>query len=396
MKAFCFRFLRHWLCLLFLPLFCLALSITVAAEEDAASVGSSLDELYEEQLEASGADELWNSLPNQTKTLLDTLGITQFNADSFSSLTPEGITDSLLTLLTEQAALPLRTAGILLGVVLLYALMDGMRETVKEEALSKVFGVICALTACTALLLPLSGCIGRVRDAAESTSVFMFSFVPVYSGVMLTSGQPMGAASYQTVVLFAAELISLAATHLIVPLMTVSLALGLTGSFSTGMKLDAAGGLINKTCSWLLGLTTTLFVGLLSLQGLVGAAADSVTGRAIRFSLNSFVPVVGGALSEAFGSVQGCLRLLKSTLGGFGILATALIVLPPLLECALWSLSLSLCTMMADMFSLSSLSSLFKAAQGVLKTLMGVLAACSLFMIIATTIVTMAGGGASA
>ena len=54
MKAFCFRFLRRLLCLLFLPLFCLAFSITVAAEEDAASAGSSLDELYEEQLEASG------------------------------------------------------------------------------------------------------------------------------------------------------------------------------------------------------------------------------------------------------------------------------------------------------------------------------------------------------
>ena len=369
MQAPGFRFLRLFLLLL---LFCLALALPAAAEGDA-SGGSALDELYEEQLEASGADELWDSLPNQTRTLLDTLGITQFNADSFSSLTPEGVSDSLLTLLTEQAALPLRTTGILLGVVLLYALMEGMRETIKEEALSKVFGVICALTACTALLLPLSGCIGRVRDAAESTSVFMFSFVPVYSCVMLASGQPMGAASYQTVVLFAAELISLAATNLIVPLMTVSLALGLTGSFSTGMKLDAAGGMINKACSWLLGLTTTLFVGLLSLQGLVGAA-----------------------LSEAFSSVQGCLSLLKSTLGGFGILATALIVLPPLLECALWSLSLSLCTMMAEMFSLSSLSALFKAAQGVLKTLMGVLAACSLFMIIATTIVTMAGGGAAA
>ena len=213
MQAPGFRFLRLFLLLL---LFCLALALPAAAEGDA-SGGSALDELYEEQLEASGADELWDSLPNQTRTLLDTLGITQFNADSFSSLTPEGVSDSLLTLLTEQAALPLRTTGILLGVVLLYALMEGMRETIKEEALSKVFGVICALTACTALLLPLSGCIGRVRDAAESTSVFMFSFVPVYSGVMLASGQPMGAASYQTVVLFAAELISLAATNLIVP-----------------------------------------------------------------------------------------------------------------------------------------------------------------------------------
>ena len=158
--------------------------------------------------------------------------------------------------------------------------------------------------------------------------------------------------------------------------MTTALALGLVGSVSPGMKLDAAGGAINKACSWLLGLAATLFVGLLSLQGLVGAAADSLAGRAIRFSLSSFVPVVGGALSEAFSSVQGCLQLLKSTLGGFGILATALIALPPLLECALWSLTLSLCSM------------------GVLKTLMGVLAACSLFMIIATTIVTMAGSAA--
>ncbi|HJD24077.1 MAG TPA: stage III sporulation protein AE [Firmicutes bacterium] len=365
------------------------LLLPAAAEEK-----SALDELYAEQLEASGAQELWENLPAQTKALLDSLGISEFNADLFSHLTPQGVSGSLFSLLAEQAGAPLRTMGILLGVVLLYALMDGMRETVKEEALSRVFGVICAITACTALLVPLSGCIGRVRDAAESTSVFMFSFVPVYSGIMLTSGQPLGAASYQTVVLFAAELISLAATHLIVPLMTTALALGLVGSVSPGMKLDAAGGAINKACAWLLGLAATLFVGLLSLQGLVGAAADSLTGRAIRFSLSSFVPVVGGALSEALSSVQGCLQLLKSTLGGFGILATALIVLPPLLECALWSLTLSLCSMAADIFSLGSLSSLFKAAQGVLKTLMGVLAACSLFMIIATTIVTMAGSAA--
>lgn len=362
----------------------------------AAEGESALDEMYEEQLEASGAEELWENLPLQTRELLNKLGISRLNPDMFSELSPAEAADSFIALLLEQAGAPLRAMGILLGVVLLYALMEGMRETVKEENLSKIFGVICAITACTALLVPLSGCIGRVRDAAESTSIFMFSFVPVYSGVMLTSGQPLGAASYQTVVLFVAELISLASTHLIVPLMTTALALGLVGSLSPGMKLDAAGGMINKACSWLLALTSTLFVGLLSLQGLVGAAADSLTGRAIRFSLSSFVPVVGGALSEAFSSVQGCLQLLKSTLGGFGILSTALIILPPLLECALWSLSLSVCSMMAEMFALSSLSVLFKTAQGVLKTLMGVLAACSLFMIIATTIVTMAGGGGSA
>lgn len=370
----------------------LALAGVFCGSVSAESGQSALDDMYDEQLEASGAESLWNSLPDETREFLNTLGIRDFNAESFTALDAESVTKNLLTLLSEQASGPLRSAGVLLGVILLYALMEGMRHTVKEESISKVFGAICAITACASLLVPLSQCIVSVSKAAESTSVFMFSFVPVYAGIMLTSGQAVTAASYQSVVLFAAELISLAATNLIVPLMTVSLALGLTGSVAPGMKLETAGGLINKVCGWLLGITTTVFVGLLSIQGVVGAAADTLTGRAIRFSIGSFVPVVGSSLSEAFNAIKGCLSLLKSTVGAFGILSTALIVLPPLLTCVWWLLALSFCTMVSEMFSLSSVTSLFKTAQGVLKMLIGVLTCCSMFMIVATTIVTMAGG----
>lgn len=376
------KFIKIVICLLLLLL---PLSFSASAD--------TLDDLYNDQMEASGAEKLWDKLPAGTKELLDKIGIDELNYKSFTQMKPKNVTDSLLALLKEQASGPLRSAGVLLGVVLLFALMDGMKETVKEESISKVFGVICTLTACAALILPISGCIRDVSKSAESTSIFMTSFVPVYAGVVLTSGQAVSAASYQTVVLFAVELISMAATKLIIPLMTVSLALGLTSSVTPGLKLNAAGELINKLCGWFLGLTTTVFVGLLSVQGIVGSAADSLVGRAIKFSLNSFVPVVGNSLGEAFNSVRGCLNLLKSTLGGFGILTTALIVLPPLLECIVWLLTLSFCSMVAEMFSLDSVASLFKTAQGVIKTLIAVLAACSMFMIVATTIVTVAGGG---
>lgn len=46
--------------------------------------------------------------------------------------------------------------------------------------------------------------------------------------------------------LFAAQLMTMLATYVIVPLMTISLALGLTGAVSGGLKLDAAGGLLTK------------------------------------------------------------------------------------------------------------------------------------------------------
>ncbi len=352
---------------------------------------NTLNDMYNEQLEASGAEQLWESLPQSTRDLLDGIGINGLNADSFTQMQPQSISNSLIELVKQRASGPFGVAGVLMGVVLLYALMDGMRQTVREESVSKIFGTVCAIAACASLVIPVSHCIHTVSDAARSISVFMISFVPVYAGVMLASGQVVGAAGFQSIVLFASELISLAATHLIVPLMTVSMALGLTGAVTPEMKLDAAGGLINKCCGWFMALATTVFTGLLAIKELVGGAADTVTGRAVKFSLGTFVPIVGGALGEAYSSVSACLSLLKSTLGAFGVLATVVIVLPPLIECIMWVLCLSFCSMTAEIFSLDTVASLFKSAQGVLKTLIGVLMSCSMFMVVATTIVTLLG-----
>lgn len=352
------------------------------------------DELYQEQAEASGAGDLPDNLPEETRQLLDQLGITSIDAEGFSSLEPQGVWKALAELTGQEASGPLRSVGVVLGVVLLCALMEGMKQTLRDPSASPVFQVVCVLAACAALLVPLSSCVQAVCRAAESTSVFMGSFVPVYAGILVTAGHAVTAASYQTVVLFAAELITLLATHLLVPLLTVSLALGMAGSLDTGLRLDSLSSAINKGAAWLLGITTTLFVGLLTLQGIVGGAADTLSSRALRFSLSSMVPVVGGSLSEAFSAVKGCLDLLKSTVGGFGMLATALIVLPPLLQCAVWSLGLALCTAAAELFGLGQISALLRSAQAVVKTLIAVLAACSLFMIVTTAVVTAAGGAA--
>lgn len=367
----------------------LAATIPAAAEAEEPSA----DELYQEQLEASGAQEIWDKLPEETRRLLDNLGITGLDKDSLSGLTPQASLSGLLGLLADQAGGPLRSAGILLGIILLCALMDGMKQAVREPAISDVFQTICTLAACAAALIPVSGCI---RVGLRSGGKHFGVYGQLCAGLCrrpADGGQVAAAASYQSIVLFVAELFSWLATSIILPLMTISLALGMTGSVTSGMKLDAVAGFINKTAVWLLSISSTLFVGLLSLQSLVGAAADTLGGRAIKFSLSSFVPVVGGALSEAFNTVKGCLGLLKSTLGGFGILATVLIVLPPMLECAAWSLCLSLCVMAADMLELKTMSGLLTAVRSVTNTLIGLLASCSLFMIIATSIMTLAGRG---
>lgn len=78
----------------------LAAVISAAAQTDEPSA----DTLYQEQLEASGAQEIWDRLPEETRRLLDNLGITGLDKDSLSGLTPQTSLSSLLGLLAEQAA----------------------------------------------------------------------------------------------------------------------------------------------------------------------------------------------------------------------------------------------------------------------------------------------------
>ena len=326
--------------------------------------------------------------------MLDTIGVTAPDMDALTSLQPDGVLNGFLSLLSAQSGGVVRSAGLLIGIILLYALAEGLRQTVHEPALAEAFGTVCTLAACGTILLSVAGCVRDACAAAESASVFMLSFVPVYAGVLLASGHAALAASYQSVVLFAAELMTAACTGVVAPLLSMSLAMSACGSVTGGVRLDSVGGLLNRAAVWILGTLTTLFTALLSLQSIVGAAADSFGGRVAKLSISSLVPVVGSALGDAFNTVRGCLHLLRSTLGAFGVLATALLLLPPLLRCAVWAVCLNVCVTASELFALPPLTALCKAALGVVKTLIGVLAACGLFLIVTTTIVTMAGGHA--
>lgn len=377
------RFLQYGACLVGLLLL---LTVSVRADTP--------DDLYREQLEASGGSQLENALPPETRELLDRLGI---DIADLSVQTPSAETwvSTLWQMLRGVAAKPLAASAAVIGVLLIYAWVDGMRHTLKTDETATVFSAICLLSASGAILLPLSQLIEQVCEAMESVSVFMYSFIPVYAAILLSGGQPTAAASFQTLVMGAAQILSYVGSSVVVPLLTVSLALGLVGTLTPELRLGRIGGLTAKGATWLLTLGMVLFTGILSLQSLTGVAADRLSDRAVRFSIAHFVPVVGGTLSEAFGTVRGCLHLLRSSVGGFGIAATLLIILPPALSCVIWNVLLSVTQTAADIFGLSTFSELLKNAQGITKALLAVLTVSGLLLIVSLAVIALAAGGAT-
>ena len=76
------------------------------------------------------------------------------------------------------------------------------------------------------------------------------------------------------------------------------------------------------------------------------------------------------------------------------MVATALILLPPLLACLCWNLCLHLSAGAAALFHLTQLEKLCRTVAGAVRVLIAVLAVFALLMILSTSVVVFAGKGA--
>ena len=210
---------------------------------------------------------------------------------------------------------------------------------------------------------------------------------------MITGGQTVSAGSFQILTLTVSQLFITAATGFIAPLLTIFLALSIAGSAARGIDLGAIAGGIKKAALWALAFIASDYVALMTLQSVIGSASDTATLKAAKFVVSNAVPVVGGALGDALGSVQGSIRLLKSSLGAFGIVAAAGIFLPVILESALWSLFMNLGAASADIFGQKQVSALLRNISSVLGVLLAVLLVCMMIIVFSTAVMLTLGGG---
>lgn len=354
--------------------------------------GETFDQsLYEEQMEESGAQDLWDSLPEETQELLEELGVEGVGWESLAAVEPQSFFEMLLGFFTGGLSQPLAAGASLLGIMLVCALTNGMKLSFGERQTGSVLGMVGTLCACTVIAPPVISCIQQVSTLIEGAGGFLLAGAPVLAGLMLACGQPVSASGWTVFLLAAGNGISLLSSVVLLPVMHIFLAFSLVSAVSPDIRLDSLCGVFAKTVRWVLVLAVTIFTSLLSAQSLISASADGASVKAAKL-FAGFVPVVGNVLGDAMGTVQSCVRLLKSGVGAFGLLAALCIFLPVVAQCLLWIFCCTLCGAAGDLLGQSEITGLLKAASQVLQTLLAIVVSCAVVMLVSAVLIMQGGG----
>ena len=277
--------------------------------------------------------ELLDMLPQEVVTLLP---------ENFFSTDPEqlavgvkeaGSAAALLSALGRATGLALRENLQLLaqicGVLLISAVFRSVSKNL-DGGLSAALSFCGTITLVAVLFSLQRDRFLQIFSFFKTLRGFCAAALPLM-GILYAMGGNVGvaAANHGMLTLFLSVL-ETAVSSTVMPIAGICLALALPDAVSGRFNLRSIAFLIKRTFVLALSFLMTLLCGVLGMQTVLAKGSDTLALRAMRFAAGSFLPVVGGSVSEALRTVAGSVQYLRSVTG-VGMLVVLLLIFLPIL-----------------------------------------------------------------
>ena len=341
------------------------------------------NEYYQAQYEASGMEDIKELLPEDVQEKLQDFEIFENSFSVNENFTPSNIFVELLEFFKSGFKLPFSVGCSILAILLFSTLANGF---IKNE---KTVEYVVSIGITAAAVIPAVEVVESCISAIKASGVFMVAFVPVFAAILSSRGKAITAAGFSTVMIATCEIITGLVSFFIVPLTSVQLALGISSSVSADVNTSSLNRTVKKASTWTLSLVSTILLGILGAQTVISVPADNLTAKTAKFVVGTTVPVVGTAVSEAFSTVRGCLKVLSSSSSIYAVIALTLIFVPVIIELILWRVSLLLCSSTAEKLSQEKAASLIKAVDSCIAFILGIIVLIAVLFIISLTVVAI-------
>lgn len=227
-------------------------------------------------------------------------------------------------------------------ICLLKSMLAGMSSGFKNASTGEVVHIVCYSAVIVILSAAAANVIVTVTDTINALAAFSEAVFPVLLTLLAAVGGSSGVALYQPFMAVLSGTIIKLVQSVIVPAFIATIVFSVVGNVSKNVKLDKLAKLFKSGAGWLIGIVFGLFATFLTVQGITGGVLDKLSFNAAKFAVSSYVPILGGYLSDGFDLLTASMVLVKNALGVTGVVVLAAVVLFPLVQLASFILSLRL------------------------------------------------------
>ena len=297
-----------------------------------------------EDLDLSGLESILNNLTDKQGEM--------FGAESFISklqsiLNGEftdnagSIWEAILSLIFDELLNFLPLIATIIAIAILSGMIGDLRgnnsKSIADITHFVCYGVIIILvvSACTNILTLTSNTLQGLKNQIDIA-------FPILLTILTAIGGTTSVSVYQPAVALFSGTIMQIFTLVLMPLFIFSLVFTVISNLSHSVKLEKFSNFFNSLFKWIAGAVFTIFMGFLIIQGITAGSLDTVSIRTAKYAIRSYIPILGGYLSEGFNVIMASSILIKNAIGASGLLLMFSSVIVPVVEIVLLMLCLKL------------------------------------------------------
>ena len=309
-----------------------------------------LDETTDSIIEESGANNLFESLDDNTKELLNEFGIDSVNTEQIFKVSPEKVVSSIINVISLNFSKVFKLFFNLLAILV----FESVAQSIVNDEKSKLADITFTLLITTAATVPAINVITLASSHIITSAGFMISFIPVYAFLLSASGNITQAVSFNTILFTASQFILQFCQTVMMPLTGILISINIASAINPVLPLDSITKAVKKTVIILLTFVSTVFIGFLSLKGTIASDVDALTVRSIRTVSGAVIPFIGSSVADAYSSVLGSLKIINSSFGFMGIIIIFIINAPIIIELLMYFFTFYFASIVAQMLKCES------------------------------------------
>lgn len=166
---------------------------------------------------------------------------------------------------------------------------------------------------------------------------------PILITLLGTIGSFTSISIYNPLVAILTGAVNVVFKNFLYPIFIVILIFTILSNITDTIKFGKLNGFLISTFKWTIGIVFTIFSGFLSIQGISAGKYDSVSIKATKFAVKSYIPIIGSYVSEGMDFLILGAVLVKNSIGLVGVIILFVTIISPILTIVLYKLALQLC-----------------------------------------------------
>lgn len=236
----------------------------------------------------------------------------------------------------------------ILTVSMLKSMLSGMTSPFLKTGTNEIVHIVCYGVIVVVLASSVVSIVSTTLSTIKNISAFAEGVFPVLLTLLASLGATTGVATYQPMMAVLGGGVISIISKVILPAFIACVVFSMVGNLSKNVKLTKMSKMFKSVSSWLIGIVFGSYGTFLTAGGISGGVMDRVGYNAAKFALSSYVPILGGYLSDGFDLISASLLIVKNAFGYTAVIVLGAVVVFPLLRIVAFIFSVRLCSAIAE------------------------------------------------